>query len=79
MQLPESPAEIHLIAAEGIETLRARLKSIAREHSDRIHKLNVLQRKIVVSRHAEAGLPGLAGLSIEPDLQKLLVDPTHGL
>jgi hypothetical protein len=79
MQLPESPAEINLIADEGIETLRARVKAIAREHSDRIHKLNVLKRKIVVSRHAEAGLPGMPALSIEPDLQKLLVDPTHGL
>lgn len=79
MPLPESPAEIHLIAAEGIETLRSRLKSIAREHSDRIHRLHVLQRKIVGSRHGEVGLPGMNGLSIEPDLEKLLVNPTHGL
>lgn len=79
MPLAKSPSDIHLDAAEAIETLRSRLKAIAREHSDRIHKLHDLQRRIVAGRHGAQGLPGLDGLSIDPELQKLLANPVHGL
>jgi hypothetical protein len=79
MSQPKSPSDIHLDAAEAIETLRSRLKAIAREHSDRIHKLHDLQRRIVAGRHGAQGLPGLDGLSIDPELQKLLANPVHGL
>jgi hypothetical protein len=74
-----TPAEIYLQSADSIETLRSRLKAIAREHADRIHKLTCLQRKIVASRHGAQGLPGMDALSIDPALETLLANPTHGL
>lgn len=79
MAASKSASDIHVEAAEAIDTLRSRLKSIAREHSDRIHRLQDLQKRILVARHGAQGLPGLDGISIDPELQKLLANPVHGL
>jgi hypothetical protein len=73
-------AELLLIAYRGRETLRARLKVFAREHSDRIRKLDGLMHRINAKPHTNGDeLAGTTGVSIEPDLEKLLVNPVHGL
>lgn len=79
MPASKSASDIHVEAAEAIDTLRSRLKAIAREHSDRIHRLQELQKRILAARHGAQGLPGLDGITLEPDLQKLLANPVHGL
>lgn len=82
MSLPKSitDAELLLIAYRGRETLRARIKAVAREHSDRIRRLDALMHRINAKPEGQgAELTGTAGLSIEPELEKLLANPTHGL
>jgi hypothetical protein len=78
----KSPAEIHLMAHRACETLRARQRAIAREHADRIRQLTELMRGISTSDYDDTTSPTLAGvkgLSLSPDLERLIVNPTDGL
>jgi hypothetical protein len=80
--LPESTTlpQVHLLAYRSRETLRSQLKSLAREYSDRIKQLdNVMRQAAVASENTGDTLKGVDALSLSPDLQRLLVNPTHGL
>ena len=76
----KSPAEIHLMAFRARETLQARIKSLTREHRDRMRKLNGLMQQIGATDYdGVQGLEGMASVSCSPELEQLVIDPTHGL
>ena len=76
----KSPADVHLMADRSREALRARLRNIARDHSDRIRQLTDLMKQISASDYHEgATLSGVDGISVSPDLEKLILNPTEGL
>jgi hypothetical protein len=76
----KSPAEVHLMADRACEELRSRIKAIAREHSDRIRQLTGLKRQIMASEFAAGQtLAGIEAITLSPDLEKLVVNPTNGL
>lgn len=81
MSLPKNitDAELLMLAYRGRETLRSRIKAVAREHSDRIRRLDLLMHRINAKPDGGPDLAGTGGLSIEPDLEKLLQNPTYGL
>jgi len=76
----KSPAEVHLMAARSAETLRSRLRITAREHGDRIRQLTELMRKVSANDFDDAEtLAGIKGITVSPELEKLILNPTHGL
>lgn len=79
LQAQTSKAELHLLAYRSHETLRARLKSVAREHADRMKQLENLMAQIAASDPSSNELPGVGTLSLTPEIERLLVNPTHGL
>lgn len=72
-------AELHLLAYRAHETLRARLKSVAREHADRMKQLDHIMVQIAASDPSSNEFPGVGTLSLTPEVERLLVNPTHGL
>lgn len=78
---PDTPLpELYILAERARETLRAQLKDTAREYSDRVKQLDNLKHQILLHSGTRSDqLDGLAKLSLSPELQKLLVNPTHGL
>jgi hypothetical protein len=80
--LPENitNAELHLLAYRSRETLRARLKAVAREHADRMKRIETVMQQIGSVQPEHEDLPGVGPrISLTPDLELLLVNPTHGL
>jgi hypothetical protein len=76
----KSPAEVHLMAHRASEELKSRFRGIAREHSDRIRQLSDLMRQISASDFDDGQvLAGTKGVSLSPELEKLIVNPTGGL
>ena len=78
----KSPAEVHLMAHRACEALRARFRGVARVHADRTRQLTDLMRKISASDFGDGKdgtLAGIKGVSLSPDLEKLIVNPTDGL
>ncbi len=76
----KSPAEVHLMAHRANETLRARIKGVARDHADRMRQLNDLMRQISATDFDDGQtLAGMKGISISPELERLIVNPTDGL
>lgn len=72
--------ELHFRAARAAQTLRARSKAVNREHADRIRKLENFMRRISAEADASGSpLKGTEALSLSPDLDKLIANPTHGL
>lgn len=71
-----SEPEIYLEAGRAISALKARVKALAREHSDRIKRLETL-RKQIESR--EPGLVGVDRITLSPEVAQLVVHPTAGL
>lgn len=74
----KSKADLALLAFRSCETLRSKQKAVDREYSDRVKKLKKLMVSIA-STPEDTTLPGTDGLSLTPDLQKLLLNPTDGL
>ncbi len=78
-----SPAEILAMAYSARETLRSRARNAMREYSDRIKQCDDIMRTAATA--AESAQGGAQGsliaqpLSLSPDKQRLLVNPTHGL
>lgn len=78
-----SPAEILAMAYSARETLRSRARNAMREYSDRIKQCDDIMRTAATA--AESAQGGVQGsliaqpLSLSPDKQRLLVNPTHGL
>ena len=80
--LPENVTvpQVISMAYRSRQTLRAQLKSVAREYSDRIRQLDHLMERASASDEAGAdALTGVDKLSLSPELKRLLVNPTHGL
>lgn len=75
----KSNAEIMIRAYRADATLRERQKSITKEHAERRKKLKALMDS--VNKAEMTGQVPLAGvgLSLSPELQDLLENPTHGL
>lgn len=79
---PDTPLpELYILAERARETLRAQLKDTAREYSDRVKQIDNLKHQILLHSAGTRSdqLDGLAKLSLSPELQRLLVNPTHGL
>lgn len=74
----KTEADVYFMAGTAIDTLNSRQKLIAREYGDRIKSLKKLMQHIAHHPPGDA-LPGVSGVSIEPDLEKLLLNPMHGL
>lgn len=81
--LPENITnpELHLLAYRSREALKARLKAVAREHSDRIKQLDHIMQQISEAPppHSGASLDHIDHITLSPDLEKLLLNPTEGL
>lgn len=77
----KSPAEILTMADIAQQQLRAELRDTAREYSDRIKQLEEIKNaaRSEFQSHGDK-LPSLAGaLTLSPDRERLLLNPTHGL
>ena len=73
-------AEIHVKAYQCIATLQSRSFRIAQEHRERIKALRGLSESI--EQQGAAGQLNLVSgdsVTLSPDLERLLGDPTHGL
>jgi len=72
-------SQIHVRTGICIATLKSRGALIAKEHRDRISSLAHLAASI--QNQGETGQLDLAEepLSLSPELERLLGDPTHGL
>lgn len=71
--------ELYLLADQARAQLRSRLKAQAREYSDRSKRLENLMRHIANGTETST-LPGVpSAVSLTPDLERLILDPTHGL
>ena len=83
MPLPRklNDADLALLALRSRDTLRARYKMVAREHCDRIKRLDALMQQISAKPPtAEATGELLAtSASLTPELESLLMNPTAGL
>lgn len=76
----KSPAEVHLLAHRARETIKASLRETARIHSDRIRKIDGLMSQISATDFEDGEtLAGIKALSLSPELEKLIVNPTAGL
>lgn len=78
----KTTAEIHLMTHRAVEVIRARDRSIRREHADRLRRLTDLMREISVSDFDNTDgetMPGTNALSLSPELEKLILNPTEGL
>jgi len=73
----QSISEIHFAAYRAAGILRARLREIAREHSDRIRQLERLMHQLTDENPGE--LTGTADVTLAPEIMDLLNDPLHGL
>lgn len=78
----QTVSDIYFQAGIAKATLKANLREVAREYSDRCKRLEQVQQE--AQRQAaihgnSALLNGLGEMSLSPDLQKLLVNPLHGL
>ena len=79
-----SPAEILAMAYSARETLRSRARNAMREYSDRIKQCDDIMRTAALAAesaqtHGAQGSLIAQPLSLSPDKQRLLVNPTHGL
>lgn len=72
-------AEVALKAYQNIVSLKARKKVVTQEHSERIKKLAKILDN--VSQRSAAGQISLMdqGVTLDPDSEQLLNDPTQGL
>jgi hypothetical protein len=78
----KSRAEVHLLAHRALEVIRARDTAIKRAHADRMGRLKELMREISVAEDGEANpdaIPGTQSLSLSPELERLILNPTEGL
>lgn len=76
---PQTIPDLHFRAYRAAQTLRARSKALNREHADRIRKLENFMRRISVEAGTTGCITGTDALSLSPDLEKLIANPTHGL
>lgn len=77
-----SPAEILAMAYTARETLRSRARNAMREYSDRIKQCDDIMRTAAIAAESAASGQGsliTQPISLSPDKQRLLVNPTHGL
>lgn len=74
-----SVAEVHIRAYRAAQELRARSKDICRAHNDRIKQLEHLMRQISVSDAKGDDIPGVAGLSLSPEIEDIIQNPSAGL
>lgn len=80
--LPEniSVLEVLRLGVMARAELRSRYKSVSREYGDRIRKLDkIIEIASAPDSARNNALDGVDGLSLSPDLQKLLLDPTNRL
>ena len=79
-----TPAEVLAMAYTAKETLRSRARATMREYSDRIKQCDDIMRTAALAAesaqtHGTQGTLIAQPLSLSPDKQRLLVNPTHGL
>lgn len=70
----QTVSDLYFQAGIAKATLKANLREVAREYSDRVKRLDQIQ--LEAQRQAANGI---GEMSLSPDLQKLLVNPLHGL
>ena len=76
----KSPADVHLMAGRAREALRIRLRTLAREHTDRIKALTELMQQIASREYKEGEtLAGVDSVSVSPELENLIDNQTYGL
>ena len=71
-------SELVVLAYRGAQELRSRSKASSRVHADRVKRFDQFIRAAVLVEDTEQ-LPGIAGLSIDPEMELMLHNPTHGL
>ena len=70
--------ELHLLASRSRSALKSRAKTVAREHADRIKKI---EKVIQTTENADPSREtnGLDGINISPEMEQLILNPTKGL
>jgi hypothetical protein len=72
-------AEIHIKAFDAINVLELRCKVEMQEYRERVKRLRGLMHGISVQRNKGEIDMLHESASLHPDLERLLIDPTHGL
>jgi len=74
----KTEADLCFMAFSSIDSLVSRQKLVGREYGDRIKALKKFQHQLLHHAPGDA-LPGVGGSSLDPDMEKLLLNPMHGL
>jgi len=74
-------AEVLMRAYSGIQTLKERNRAVAKEHGERIKRLEALMKDVNHATHAgrQGDLFGSSSLTLSPDAEALLINPLAGL
>lgn len=73
-------AEIHVKAYQSIDCLVSRQKLFLQEYRERIKRLRHIAHTIAQNSVAGGGLAlNVEAVSLSPEDERLLADPTHGL
>jgi len=73
-------SQLYQRAGKARDVLRSTVRAIAREYSDRVHKLGLLQQRIDLIPDDGAMLGDVGKqISLSPDLEKLILNPNFGL
>ena len=72
-------SEIQFQAGLAVLQLQARVKQVSRAHNDRIKRIETFMLKLYAADNTGVSLPGVSGISISPDIEKLIANPLGGL
>lgn len=76
----KTPSDVYFLAGRAQQELVSRMKAVNRKHGDRIRKLRDVMNKISCAEVDSAEtLEGVDGISLDPETELLILNPTHDL